>query len=127
MIFLKELFEKNNNLELLIIIMYHLSQDTNMYFNNQNIKPGKLNTDNLQELHEILINRINEYIENKENLCKWKTGGKTFFEVSGKEGWNKSNWTSLDESGKRGLFFGAACRNLVRTDKTEIKRTTNHK
>ncbi|MFR7880532.1 MAG: hypothetical protein ACLU5J_02950 [Christensenellales bacterium] len=39
-----------------------------MYFNNQNIKPGKLNTDNLQELHEILINRINEYIENKENL-----------------------------------------------------------
>jgi hypothetical protein len=68
MIFLKELFEKNNNLKLLIIIMYHLSQDTNMYFNNQNIKPGKLNTDNLQELHEILINRINEYIENKENL-----------------------------------------------------------
>lgn len=32
-----------------------------------------------------------------------------FFEVSGKEGWNKSNWTSLDESGKRSLFFGAAC------------------
>ena len=48
-------------------------------------------------------------LENKENLCKWKTGGKTFFEVSGKEGWNKSNWTSLDESGKRSLFFGAAC------------------
>ena len=51
----------------------------------------------------------NRTLENKENLCKWKTGGKTFFEVSGKEGWNKSNWTSLDESGKRSLFFGAAC------------------
>lgn len=55
------------------------------------------------------ITTVVELSKIKENLCKWKTGGKTFFEVSGKEGWNKSNWTSLDESGKRSLFFGAAC------------------
>ena len=82
--------------------------------------------DSIEEKKEMLLrNHIAVYDVIWQ--CKITGSSETFFEVSGKEGWNKSNWTSLDESGKRSLFFGAACRNLVRTDKTEIKRTTNHK
>ncbi len=68
MIFLKELFEKNNNLKLLIFIMYHLAKDTDMYFNNTNLKEGEINNDNLQKLHDILANRLNKYINIKENI-----------------------------------------------------------
>jgi len=68
MIILKEIFEKNNNLNLLIMILYHLSNDTDMYYNNQNTKEGSICKANLLILHNILADRINDFINNKEHL-----------------------------------------------------------
>ena len=45
------------------------------------------------------ITTIVELSKIRKIYANGKLAEKLFFEVSGKEGWNKSNWTSLDESG----------------------------
>lgn len=68
MILLKDLISKTNNLKFLVNLMYHLCKDTALYYDNKNTKEGIIKYNNLLKLHDMVVEKIREYINDKKSL-----------------------------------------------------------
>jgi len=69
MLLLDDLYKNNNNYLSLISILYHLAVNTKLY-NNTIIeeKDGVINKNNIMILHNILVDRLKEYIYQEDHL-----------------------------------------------------------